>query len=79
MVAVDEVIILLFELSLHNATGRRKRILTSGFESEPRTRIGGVVSLGSLLLRFLPLLLGSVFLFQQAGHFLSMVFVFSFC
>ena len=79
MVAFDEVIILLFDLSLHNATGRRKRILTSGFESEPRTRIGGVVSLGSLLLGLLSLLLGSLFLSQQAGNFLSMVVVFLFC
>lgn len=83
MVAFDEVIILLFDLSLHNATGRRKRILARGFKSEPRvgtrTRIGGVVTLGSLLLGLLSLLLGSLFLSQQAGNFLSMVVVFLFC
>jgi len=82
MVAFDEFIVLVFDLSLHKAAGRRERVVGRGFKSEPRvrTRIGILFNLGlgigSLLLRLPLLLLGSMLGWQKGWNLSSGVLLF---
>jgi len=82
VVAFDKFIVLLFDLSLHKAAGRRERVVGGRFKSERRfrARIGILfnwgLSIGPLLLRLLLLLLGGMLGWQQGWNLSSVVLPF---